>query len=252
MTTKQTTALATIDAAAFPVLAGDAGAALAALQDNLGGASIAPFDLDLISVPAGGGLAWSIPDLAGEHDEKTIEGIIVHHQTIRSYWKDSFEASGGGTPPDCASQDGRHGLGDPGGACSICPLNAWGSAGNGKRGKACQERHLIFLLREGEHLPIVVNTPPSSLGNVKKLMLRLTSKGIPYWTVLISLALERDKNADGISYSKVTALPIGTIAQDDLERLSEYRDAILPSLRQVRVDEVMSGTRAADDDDISF
>jgi hypothetical protein len=252
MTTKTTsTALAVIDPKAYPVLAGDAEAALVALKDNLGDSSIQPFDLDIVSVPAGGGTSWAIPDLAGEREEKTIEGIIVHHQMIRSYWSQSFDESGGGTPPDCVSQDGKVGVGNPGGACAICPLNTWGSAGKGKRGKACQERHLVFLLREGEHLPLVVNTPPSSLGNIKKLMLRLTSKGIPYWTVLVSLALERDKNADGILYSKVTALPIGMIGKGDLERLAEYREAILPSLRRVDVQEVMGEERSATDD-VSF
>jgi hypothetical protein len=251
MTTKTTsTALATIDPKAYPVLAGDAEAALVALKDNLGDSSIQPFDLDIVSVPAGGGTSWAIPDLAGEREEKTIEGIIVHHQMIRSYWVQSYDESGGGIPPDCSSQDGKVGVGNPGGACAICPLSQFGS--KGKRGKACQTRHLVFLLREGEHLPLVVNAAPMSALNIKKLMLRLTSKGIPYWTVLVSLALVRDKNKDGIVYSKITALQLGTIGGGDLERLAEYREAILPSLRRVDVQEVMGEERSATDDDIAF
>jgi hypothetical protein len=235
-TTESTsTALAVIDPHPYPVLRADATDAIEAMRENLGGSAISPYDLDRIKVPAGGSTTWSVPTLAGEEDAKTIAGIIVHHQTARGYWRQSLDESGGGTPPDCASHDGQYGVGDPGGACARCPMNEWGSKGSG-RGKACQERHLLFVLREGEFLPILVNVPPSSLGAVTKLLLRLTSKGVPYFGVVVELGLARDKSGDGITYSKITIAPVGTVASEDMPRIEQYRAAIVPALRQVKLD----------------
>lgn len=229
------TALAKVDTGAYPVLAGDATEAIAALRENMGGSTISPFDLDVITIPGSGGLSWRVPGLAGETEEKRLEGILIFHRTNRAFWRESFDETGGGTPPDCASDDGILGQGDPGGDCSRCPMNQWGSAQKG-RGKACQERHMLFLLRVGEHLPILVNCPPSSLGNVRKYMMRLTSKGVPYYTVATALSLERDKNADGISYSRIVAEPIGAVDPSALQQLAAYREAIIPALQRVRLE----------------
>lgn len=233
MTGKQT-ALATIDAGAYPVLREDAQGAVLAMQENLGGSEISPFDLDVITVPSGGGLAWVVPGLDGDESEKELEGIIVHHQPVRSFWKESFEASGGGTPPDCSSVDGRVGVGSPGGVCRACPLDTWGS-GKGDA-KACQERHMVFLLRPHEFLPVLVNVPPGSLKLVRKMLLRLTSKCIPFYDVVVALGLKQDKSSTGITYSQIAPRRVGAVGEDERERLAAYRDAIVPSLRAVKLD----------------
>ena len=39
--------------------------------------------------------------------------------------------------------------------CASCPMNKWGSAGDGRKGKACREKRLLLVLRDGEALPVV-------------------------------------------------------------------------------------------------
>ncbi len=239
MTTKQT-ALAVIDSSAYPVLRDDAQGAVLAMQENLGDTDISPFDLDVITVPSGGGLAWVVPSLTGDESKGALEGIIVHQGPTRGFWKESFDDSGGGTPPDCVSVDGRVGVGSPGGECASCVLNEWGSArgkdGEPKRGKACQERRLVFLLREHQFMPILINVPPSSLGVIAKLMLRLTSKGVPFYNVVVRFELERDKSAGGITFSKIVVSVVGMVEAEDQVKLAKYRDAIVPSLRAVKLE----------------
>lgn len=75
-----------------------------------------------IKIPAGGGLAWTLPD--GE-PAKEIQCVILHRQPVRAFWREAF--SGEGNPPDCTSIDNLIGQGDPGGECATCPLNEWGS-----------------------------------------------------------------------------------------------------------------------------
>ncbi len=57
---------------------------------------------------------------------------------------------------------GVQGIGEPGGACAICPLNAWGSGDNG-RGKACKNMRHLFLLRDGAFMPLQIILPPTSI-----------------------------------------------------------------------------------------
>ncbi len=70
------------------------------------------FDLDGVSVPGGGGLAWPVPDINGEPTAlEEIVGVVILQGTRRAYWEKSFDETGGGSPPDCASLDGNNGLG---------------------------------------------------------------------------------------------------------------------------------------------
>ncbi|MBC8531789.1 hypothetical protein [Gehongia tenuis] len=122
-----------------------------------------------IKIPAGGALQFEIPN-ADQPDNpdyaQELTGVILYHHPANAYWADADSATGG-TPPDCASSDGRTGVpapdsGLPGGACAECPLNVMGS-GEGGRGKACKNMHQIYILRSGEIVPVVLSLPPTSL-----------------------------------------------------------------------------------------
>lgn len=179
----------------YPLIA-DPESFTAVVALNLEGETLTPFELDRLRVPAGGSLAW---DVDGS-PEKTIEGIILHQRIIRSYWAESFDHSGGGSPPDCSSPDGRIGIGEPGGDCAACPMAQFGSQGYAQ---ACKQIRVLFLARPGEMLPTVIMVPPSSLQATKKYLLSLASKGRPYTAVVTSLALEKAQSKSGITYSRI-------------------------------------------------
>jgi hypothetical protein len=194
---------------------------------NIGSGGIAPFDLDRVKVPAGGGTQWTVTSLAGEEQVSEIDGVIVSWRRVRSYWRESFAETGGGTPPDCSSDDGIIGVGEPGGECSRCPLSKWGSAGNG-RAQACSETKMLFLIREGDRLPIVISVPPSSLGPVSKYFLRLLSHGAPYYGVLTRLTLDRTKNKDGIAYSQIQPSMVSTLSPEECAKIKSYALGLQP------------------------
>ena len=84
----------------------------AIIAENLGD-GITANDLDRVKIPSGGGLAFEVPTLEGGEMEKSIEGVIVHHQDQNAYWSSPIE-SGSHMPPDCASRDGKYGDGELG------------------------------------------------------------------------------------------------------------------------------------------
>lgn len=199
------------------------------LEANLGGDKINQFDLDKVTVPAGGGIAWEVPGLMGPESTPEIEGVIVGWKPVRSLYLTSFQDAPG-TPPNCSSDDGLVGFGDPlekgieeRRDCVTCPMNQWGSAidGNGKR---CAERRLLFVLRKNDQIPIMVVVPPTSLKNAKSYFLRLTQANVPYYGVITGLMLSKVKSKSGITYSQIEFKVKGILADPDVEMFQSYAE----------------------------
>lgn len=205
------------------------------IKDDLGDDQLSQFDLERVNIPAGGGNQWEVPSLDDEAETlKSLVGVIVYQKTTRSYWKESLEASGGGTPPDCASLDGATGIGDPGGDCFTCPLNQFPSEGGAK---PCKEMRVFFLLQPDAYLPLAVSLPPTSIQPARKYLLRLASKGVHYRSVLTEIGLEKDKNAGGITYSKATFKVLERLSPDQVEKMHQYGEMLKPMLAAVPAEE---------------
>lgn len=222
------------EVAEFPALAVSAEDLRIAIQENLGGGTLSPFDLERVKVPSGGNLFWTVPTLDGEDSAKEIIGIIVGAHNFRTFYKDQF--SGGNEPPDCKSDDMVTGYGTPGGPCKACPNNVWGSGRNGK-GKACQEKKRVFLLRPGEMLPLVIVLPvmslsPKNRNGFPKYMLRLTTNALAGSKVVSKAYLVKDKSEDGIEYSRVEWAMVGKLDPAQAEASKAYADMMAPALKQ--------------------
>lgn len=203
----------------------------ALLEDNLGGDTLDRFSLTRIKVPTGGNIAWTMDRLEGPNPEKEIQGIIPYWRTTRSYWKEAYGEGDGDTPPDCSSQDGYIGEGNPGGECALCPLNQWDSDPRGSGGKACKEIRSVFLLEEGTVLPKHMTVPPTSIPNVKAYFLNLASNGVNYWKVVTAFTLESSKNKGGIVYSKVLPRFVRMLTDEEHAATASYRDKLMPALQ---------------------
>lgn len=207
------------------------------MNQNLSGMEITAFDFDKVKIPAGGGKMWAVPTLDGEHGSAKIEGVVMHFTTPRAYWQIAFDdpARQGSSPPDCSSQDGRFGEGDPGGRCSDCVLNKFGSAEKGG-GKACREMVLLFVMLPERFLPTIVALPATSIKAWKQYSMRLASNGIASNAVLTSIGLEQDKSEGGITYSKATFALAGKLEPSDVSMIAQLRDALVNIMSQVTID----------------
>lgn len=225
-----TTALATVDAAGYPVLFGG-GDVTEALRENLAGERLNWSDLERVAVPAGGGLFWAVGD---EPPTRNLDGIIVATGLVRSYWASGLEDNGGSSPPDCFSPDSITGIGTPGGSCEVCPLAQFGSAvKNGKegRGQACKQMRQIYLLREGSALPTLLVIPPSSIKSIKGYLLGLASKqGLRYSQVVTRFTLTEEKNADGIKFGMVKASTLGKLTAEQAASVRSYGETFQASI----------------------
>ncbi len=155
---------------------------------------------DRVTIPAAGGTVFEVPGaLPGETDTvKEFTGVILFHHPLFTYYREKYV--GGSNPPDCGSYDGVTGVGDPGGSCAHCPLNQFGSGENG--GKACKNKRRIFILREGEIIPLVLTLPTGSMKEFGVYIKRLLGKGRKSCSVVTRFSLKKAVNAGGIAYSQ--------------------------------------------------
>ena len=206
------------------------------IQTNLGNEIVSAFDFDKITIPTGGVTSWQLKTLTGEKSVKELEGIMVFWKNSRAFFKEAFGEGEG--KPECVSEDGVKGIGDPGGECASCPYNQFGSDLKGGKGKACREVKALFMLLKDNILPVVVVLSPTSLPAAKAYLLRLTSKLIPYYAVTTKLTLEKTTNNNRIAYS-VAILSLGErLSEEQAAKVKAYQQLIKPYLERVTVSDV--------------
>ncbi len=192
-----------------------------AMASELSGMNIS---FDRVSVPAAGGLAFELPgELPGETDmAKEFTGVILFHHPLFTYYRDSF--TGGNNPPDCGSYDGVYGVGDPGGRCDKCPLNQFGSDPNG--GKACKNKRRVYILREGELIPILLTLPVGSMKEFAVYIKRLLTKGKKSSAVVTRFSLKKATNAGGIAYSQAQFAVDRVLSPEEIPYINALADQV--------------------------
>lgn len=234
----------------YPLLAGGGATASGAILANTGGDGFGEFDLDKIKVPAGGTTKWVVPSLEGEREESILEGVLIHWKDARAYWAAGLEESGGGSPPDCSSIDGKHGRGNPalgiqqGQDCASCQFSQFGTAKKG-RGQACKQMKVLFLLMQGQMLPHAVFVPPTSIQPVKKYLLRLASMGLMFCDVVTRLALEKTKNTGGITFSRIVPSMARRLEEVEKTGARMLAKQLKPQLDRVIIDAEVASEQPA-------
>lgn len=213
------------------------------MKDNLGpSGQLNITDLSRITIPAGGGTAWEIPNpIAGNKPKSTqaLDVVIVDFKDQKAFWKESLDDTGGGTPPDCRSMDMVHGIGEPGGFCNggvdsqpePCPFNIFGSANEGEgEGKACKDLRFLFILEGRSRLPKLLVVPPTSLKAMKKYFISLAEGELRFNQVVTRLELEVDKNAKNVKYSKIVPSAIAELSDEEKATADLFKGALAPMI----------------------
>lgn len=203
-----------------------------AMTSELSGMDIS---FDRVTIPAAGGQAFEVPgEMPGETDMvKEFSGVILYHHPLFSYYRERF--TGGNNPPDCGSYDGVTGVGTPGGSCARCPLNQFGSGENG--GKACKNKRRIFILREGELIPILLTLPTGSMKEFAVYVKRLLAKGRKSSSVVTRFSLQKVQNSGGIAYSQAKFAVDRVLTDEEQPYISAMAEQVKAFASRVAYDE---------------
>lgn len=223
--------------------------AMQAMAEELDGLGAVPFDQ--IKVPSGGGLAFEIPGDDPDRPETVDElvGVIAVHHPVNAYWKAAF--SGGNEQPDCSSLDGKTGMETETGEvrkCDGCPFNVFGSANDGTNSKACKNGHRIYLLRNGEPLPVLLSLPPTSLKAFRDyLAKRVVLKGKRCYAVITRITLSKAKSSGGITYSTCNFSKVGDLTPQEIEALQPTIEWVTEAARKIPASTSDAGQHTSSD-----
>lgn len=212
-------------------ISGDLADAVAEEMDGLGSLSF-----DRVKIPAGGSISFELPGEDEDSPESTpaLVGVILDHHAVNAWWRDIF--SGGNAQPDCSSIDGKKGIVRSTGEirdCASCPYNQFGSDG---RGKACKNMHRLYILREGNPVPIILALPPSSLKSLRDYIgKKIILKGYRCHQVITKITLKKERNADDITYSRAVFAFQDALAPEQRQQVEAMRAMVRATRQQVDI-----------------
>lgn len=201
------------------------------IRENLGTAGVQIGNLDKITVPPMGDTEFRVDLGEGTERIETITGMILLAPEQNALWSKPIEEAPNAFPV-CYSADAITGTGDPFDTgqigqhdCLTCPKKAWQTDFKG-RGKACRDLRPLFMLREGEYLPIVVQVPRMSLKKLSAFFTMLSRIGAPYYAAIVEVGLAQEKKENTPVYSVLTFKLIGKAPREIWPMLKEYQSVL--------------------------
>lgn len=179
-------------------------------------------DFAFAKTPSSARTVWDIKASADDEDPemaKTIEGVILHAHKNYAWWAQGLDSGASSGMPDCRSQDGVTGMTQDGEilSCADCPRNKFGSDGNGK---ACKNGRRLYVLREGDMLPIRIDLAPTGNKPYEKYidgLLIPRKKGqrpMRPHQVITRIGLKIETNQAGTKYSVPTFELVGAVPDE--------------------------------------
>ena len=200
--------------------------ALDVIRENLKNQPLSLQLFDVIKSPSGGATVFSVPGLSGEEAEKELTGIILDYTTPRAYWDTPDPVEG--TPPTCMSQNSI--ISHDGKACFSCPYNDFGSKDGESNAKACKESVLLFLLRPGSVLPLLVRVPVTSKPRFLKYTARLAGNLVPVNSVVTKITLEKATSKTGKPYALFNFEVAGLLTPQEADQAKAYARQFMDSV----------------------
>lgn len=229
-------ALATVDCSKFQITSVDVSTTAEDISEELDGLGSIPFDR--VKWPTGGSTTFEVPNEEDEEEFETVEkitGVIAYHHPMNSRWANEF--NGENEPPVCAAMDGKKGLNIETGEvidCATCPYNQFDS--NGKTsGKACKNIHRMYIIRDGNPVPLVVSLPPTSLSSLRNYIgKKLLIRGKKTTSVVTEITLKKEVSKNNMKYSKAVFKRVGDLVAGQIESIKSLTEMI-KSIAQTEV-----------------
>jgi hypothetical protein len=195
-------------------------------------------DLLRVKLGSGGATEFTLEGSGGNVVEEVdfVEGIIAYHTPTNILWDGSLDDAEGKRQPLCVSDDGVTGIGNPGGSCLTCPKKQWIDG----LPPECDERRCVFLLRDGQWLPIVFSLPLTSGSVFEAFLSDLSTRCISVYGSMVRFTLKKEQNPAGQKYSLLEVTMLGRLAPEELVLSRAYRATMTESLKKVAREEARS------------
>lgn len=182
--------------------------------------------LGTVQIANGGACVFKVKEPGA--DEATggvqaVEGVILCSHPMNAMWGHDYASRQEGELPLCRSMDGQTGILLETGEvrlCSECPYNQFVDGH-----KQCGNKRQLYIMREGDLVPILFSLPPTALKYFDQYLVRcrLTMR-VPLFTVVTRITL-RNVKSNGNEYSVPVFTPVGKLPRDEATRMKNYAQA---------------------------
>jgi len=193
--------------------------------------------LQRVKVPAGGGLMFESPTENPDEPAmvREIVGVIVHNHQVNSFYRDKY--TGGNSAPDCASSDGFNAIAFETGevkSCAGCPHGKFLKRDDGTKSCDCKKKRKLYLLREGEALPIVFTVPVASVKyfDTYASTIYMVGRKLPS-QVVTRISLKKTQNQNGIVYSEAQFGKVRDLEPDEISAVARMRQQTVEMAAQL-------------------
>ena len=179
--------------------------------------------LGTIQIANGGACCFKVKEPGA--DEATpgvqaIDGMILAFHPTHVMWGSEYGKREQGEMPICRSMDGVTGTILETGEirqCDSCPHNKFVDGH-----KQCTNKMQLYIMREGDLVPMIFSLPPTSLKYFTKYLVNCRlSQRVPMFSVVTRITLRNEQGQSG-EYSVPVFTPIGKLPKDEAKRMSQY------------------------------
>jgi hypothetical protein len=199
------------------------------------GIDITDLEFDRIKIPAGGIKQLQVVSDGEDEMVKELTGVIVYAHPAYARWPEKEAAPGEQVMPLCSSFDGKTGTDEDGAKhiCSSCPHYQWGSGKNG--GKDCKTGYRLYVLQDGEMLPMLFNVPPTSSKVVKAYIGKGLMKGLPSFGYETTFTVGVKQAKSGDNYGVLILKRGAVLDNEKMQEMSQMAESIKAASRRVAI-----------------
>ena len=197
-----------------------------------------------ITIAGGGAGVFKVLEPGAEETTngiQSIEGVILASHLVNVRWGHDFGTRQPGERPICRSMDGLTGVDQETGethSCAACPYNQFGE--DGAR-KACSNKRQLYIMREGDLLPMLMSLPPSSLKAYDnyRVLASLTLR-TPMSALVTRITLKNKTSANGSEYSSPVFTAVSKLPVEEGKRMEAFARQIMDAAQRagINADEV--------------
>jgi hypothetical protein len=153
----------------------------------------------------------------GDGPRNSIEVVILKaNPHLSKIWYENGYVEGSDAPPDCSAASGiqpDQGVPKPQSTfCANCPKNAWGTAANGGKGKACGDSRRLAIVplpdikNEALGGPLLLRVPAASLQDLAAFDQKYSQQGYPYFAIGVRIAFDPAESFPKFQFTAVRPL----------------------------------------------
>lgn len=194
----------------------------------------------VVTIAGGGAGVFKVLEPGAEEPTsgvQSIDCVILASHLINVRWGHDYGSREDGERPACRSMDGKTGVELETGEthdCDACPYNQFTEDGGRK---VCTNKRQLYIMREGDLLPVLFALPPSALKAYDMYRVNATlSLRTPMSALLTRITLKSKKSGNGTEYSTPVFTAIGKLPLEESKRMTAFAKQIMEAAQRAGIE----------------